>query len=255
MLVYKSCELVGIVTEKELITAHPNRIVADIMSNKYVCVKGSTYIWKALEIFNQNNDLEIMIVKDKSEITGFITRTILKIELGKHIDLLTGFYKSDYIFYNAYKLIEENKSISVIFMDLDNFGFINKKYGHINGDKVLKSVASILKKNISAYNNIYFCRYAGDEFAILTCYSLNENEALADRIISLVRRNIFSEKILVSISIGIAGCKARNLHEKADILSCIDKLINAASLASTKAKNIDRHLFVVKDIGDISTDN
>lgn len=250
-VVYKSNELVGIVTERELIRAHPNRIIADVMSDRYICVKGSTYIWKTLDIFNKNEDLEIILVEEKNVIVGFITKMILKIELGKHIDLLTEFYKSDYIFYNAYRFIQENRNISIIFMDLDNFGFINKKYGHIKGDKILKSVASILKKNIIVFDSICFCRYAGDEFAILTSYSSSENKALAEQLISSIKKSIFPDKILVSVSIGIAEYKAKNLHEETDILNCIDKLINAASLASTRAKNISSHLFIADGIDNI----
>ncbi|MCI1994598.1 diguanylate cyclase [Clostridium luticellarii] len=250
-VVYDSDELAGIITEKELIGAHPNRIIADVMSDKYVCLNGDTYIWELMEIFNTDRELEVVLIKEKNVIVGFITRIVLKIELGKHIDLLTGLYKNDYIFYYAYKFIMESKEVSIIFMDLDNFGFINKKYGHINGDKILKSIACIIKENIGLDEDIYLCRYAGDEFAMLTLKPLNENKILSERLIESIKSGSFPDEIPVSISIGMAEYRADNLHEERDVFELVNKLVNSASLASTKAKSMSSHLFVAESMDDI----
>ncbi|MHC6180595.1 diguanylate cyclase [Clostridium sp. JNZ X4-2] len=242
-VVYEFNELVGVVTEKELITAHPNRIIADVMSDKYAYANENTYLWEVMDIFNLNKDLEVVLVKEKNIVVGFVTKTVLKIELGRHVDLLTGLYKNDYIFYNAYKFIKKGKQVSIIFIDLDNFGFINKKYGHVNGDKILKLVASILKENITS-DDICLCRYAGDEFAILTSYCLNESEVFAKKLIKLIRKYNFPDEILVSVSIGMTEYKVDDFNDENDIFDSINKLVNNASLASTKAKSTSSHLFV-----------
>ncbi|WP_412523873.1 diguanylate cyclase [Clostridium sp. JS66] len=230
---YDDEKLVGVVTQKELVAAHPNRIIADAMTDKYRCIDCSTPTWKVKEIFDSNKDLCIIFVKENNDLKGFLTRTILNIELAKHIDLLTGLYKSDYIFYNTYKLINNGNELSLIFIDLNNFGTIDKKYGHINGDLVLKNVAKILRENVT--KDSYLCRYAGDEFAILTPFCIDKCKLFAEKLINAINSYKFPNNIPVSASIGITGYKNHN-SKTGDTLSIINKLINIASLASTKAK-------------------
>ena len=56
-------------------------------------------------------------------------------------------------------------SISVLYMDIDNFKHINDHFGHHIGDRLLRSVAKTIKKNIRAIDVI--ARFGGDEFGIL----------------------------------------------------------------------------------------
>ncbi len=242
---YDNKSLAGVITKKELVGAHPNRIIADIMSGKYICVDCCTYIWEIRGIFDLDKDINIILVEDENGIIGYITRTILNIELGKHIDLLTGLYKSDYMFYNAYKLIKSGKHISIMFIDMDNFGYIDKEYGHINGDIILKIVADILKKNVGS--DSYLCRYAGDEFAIVNSYSIGDNRILAEKIISSINSHSFPNDIPVSASIGITGFGTHNKKIES-ITNLINKLVNSASLSSTRAKQGVNSSIIIEDI-------
>lgn len=58
-----------------------------------------------------------------------------------------------------------NRPLSLIMADLDNFKQVNDKYGHLMGDYVLSQVASILKACVRGSD--YIIRYGGDEFLIL----------------------------------------------------------------------------------------
>ncbi|WP_242954399.1 diguanylate cyclase [Clostridium oryzae] len=243
--VYEEDRLTGVITKNELIGAHPNRIVADIMSNKYICADHDIPVWKIEEIFNLNEDVDVILIEKEHEVVGYITRTILNIELGKHIDLLTGLYKSDYMFYNTYNFIKHRKHATIIFIDLNNFGYINKKYGHIAGDTILKSVADILKNNLK--QNSYLCRYAGDEFAIVASYCIEDSKILAENIIKAIKSYPFLNDIPVSVSIGITGCKIQN-NKLRSISTLINKLVNVASLASTRAKKDISNLVIVEDV-------
>lgn len=243
--VYDNDKIVGVITEKELVVAHPNRIAADVMSDKYICVDFSTSVWETKKIFELNKDVEVIFVQDENEIIGYLTRMILSIELGKSVDLLTGLYKSDYIFYNAYNLFKSEDNISIIFIDLDNFGYIDKKYGHIIGDSVLKKVADILKKSIN--KDSYLCRYAGDEFAVVTPYSIDDSKRLAQNIIKAINSYIFPDNIQVSASIGITGCSTHN-KEVDNILELIINMVNIASLSSTRAKQKGYNSISIKNI-------
>lgn len=233
-IVYENKDLMGIVTKKELVRAHPNRILADIMSDRYICINCHIHIWNIKEVFDSNKDINIILLENDNDITGYISRTSLNVEFSKHIDLLTGLYKSDYMFYNAHKFIENKQNTTIIFLDLDNFGLIDKKYGHINGDIILKNVGTILKKNIPT--DCCLCRYAGDEFAILTPYCINKSKLISQDILNIIDSYEFPNNIRVSASIGIASCDIHNCSKVTDSLDIINKLVNTASLLSTKAK-------------------
>ncbi|WIF95414.1 GGDEF domain-containing protein [Caminicella sporogenes] len=242
-LVAENNEIVGIITKKQLIAAHPNRIAADVMLNNFVCVSIDTSIWKVKEIFNKN-DIDISLVKNGENIEGFITEEILNVELGKHIDLLTGLYKSDYIFYKAIELVENNREMSLIFIDVNKFGYINKEYGHVCGDMILKDIADLLKEFTAP--DLHVCRFGGDEFIVLTPYYIDKSEIKAREILKAVNEYEFVNRIPVTISAGIAG-KTDFMNKDTDINSVILKLVNTASLASTKAKKDKKGLFVVCD--------
>ena len=55
--------------------------------------------------------------------------------------------------------------LSVAYLDLDNFKFVNDTYGHRYGDDLLRTTAHILRENTRGYDLIF--RLGGDEFAIL----------------------------------------------------------------------------------------
>jgi len=57
------------------------------------------------------------------------------------------------------------KGGTLVLMDLDGFKLINDKYGHIEGDKLLKKFAGIISSNIRTGD--YFIRLGGDEFCIV----------------------------------------------------------------------------------------
>jgi len=242
---YDEKGLAGIITKKELVGAHPNRIIADIMSDKYICVDCCMHIWEIREMFDLNKNINVILVENEDSIIGYISRTILNIELGKHIDSLTGLYKSDYMFYNAYNLIRSGKHVTIIFIDLDNFGYIDKKYGHINGDEILKKIADLLNENIDS--DSYLCRYAGDEFAIVTLNSIEDSRILAEKITNSINSFHFPNDIPVSASIGITGLGAQDKNIE-NISGLIDKLVNIASLSSTRAKQSSNNSIIIEAV-------
>ncbi|MBN2190296.1 MAG: diguanylate cyclase [Candidatus Aureabacteria bacterium] len=58
-----------------------------------------------------------------------------------------------------------NRELAVIMLDVDNLKQINDTYGHLLGNKVLKTFADILKKNIRRFDLI--ARFGGDEFLVV----------------------------------------------------------------------------------------
>lgn len=241
--VYNNERLVGVLTLRELVIANPNSIVENVMTDRYTCIDCKSYIWKVKEIYDSIGGIDAIFVEDKNDIVGYVSKTSINIELGKHIDLLTGLYKNDYLFYNAYKLIKNRKPMSIIFIDINEFGYINKKYGHIYGDIILENIADILRKNSTS--DTFSCRYAGDEFAILTSYSIDKCKLLAEKLIADTKEYKFPRNIPVSVSIGITDYDLKNISNE-NTMDIIKNLMNTASIGSTKAKESNKNLVIIK---------
>ncbi|MCV5917288.1 GGDEF domain-containing protein, partial [Escherichia coli] len=67
---------------------------------------------------------------------------------------------------------DECSVTALVFLDIDNFKYINDTYGHDVGDQVLKAFATRLKKSIrnsdrkTDKHDYSIARFAGDEFVL-----------------------------------------------------------------------------------------
>lgn len=232
-------EIIGVITKDDLLKAHPNRIAIDVMSGGFEYINVNESIWNAKELLEEKADT--LLVTDSGRIVGVVTKKEIDIEISKHIDLLTGLYKKDYIMYNSLKLLEQGNEIIIAFFDVNGFGYMNKKYGHVIGDGILKDIGKILNDN--AQEGTYICRYAGDEFALVTKESLENCKGIAQNMVNMVKHHEFYGHMNVGISVGIAGGRRSKPRNK-NLYDTVAGLINLASLASTKAKNEKNNLFV-----------
>jgi diguanylate cyclase (GGDEF)-like protein len=99
------------------------------------------------------------------------------------------------------------ESLALISMDIDDFKKINDQYGHAIGDRLLASVARVIRKELRQMDLL--SRYAGDEFvAIMPMASQAMAEGIAERIRTAVSAHSFSVRtgktVSVNISTGIA---------------------------------------------------
>jgi diguanylate cyclase (GGDEF)-like protein len=86
-------------------------------------------------------------------------------------------------------------------VDLDHFKSYNDRYGHLEGDKVLKNVGEIVKHSIR-HNVDSGYRYGGDEFAVLLIgASMDRAMTIAERIRSSIENTEFQN---ITVSIGLS---------------------------------------------------
>lgn len=139
-------------------------------------------------------------------------------------DFLTELPNREMCRHHLHSQIIQNNTVSVIFLDLDRFKFVNDSYGHDAGDRLLKhstkAIASILR------GNDFFGRMGGDEFMIISPVdNVNESLEIAKRIMDTLNRSYKDEsgfEFYITASMGIAlypnhGSTSQNIIKNAEI--------------------------------------
>ncbi len=124
--------------------------------------------------------------------------------------------------------------VSVLFIDLDRFKYVNDSLGHLVGDKLLIGISERLSECMRPTDIV--ARLGGDEFTILVQgrYDINEVTNIADRIQRKFRMpfDLSGNEVYSSASIGI-------LHASDEHLSSED-MMRDADTAMYQAKRAGR---------------
>lgn len=137
-------------------------------------------------------------------------------------------------------VIETEKSISCLMLDIDYFKKINDTFGHINGDKVLQNLADILRTTLSEEDIVG--RIGGEEFVVIL-RGVEKDEAflVAERIRKEVENSrvfiIEDKTINYTVSIGIA--------DNSDYEVIQEKLLHKADIALYQAKESSRNCTII----------
>jgi diguanylate cyclase (GGDEF)-like protein len=234
--------LVGIITSRDVRCSHFNRLVADAMSKKVVVVSTDCSLWEAKELLGRHGIERLVVVRGGRPV-GIVTKSQLYAELGKHIDALTGLDRAEFLQRKAAEFLQDGKEIAIIFLDLDNFGAIDKERGHVLGDKILQQVAQVLRSVVEdGFDHLY--RYAGDEFAVVTTRPFEDAKKLALRMVTALAEESWPHGLKVTGSAGLAGGRRSDPRSEETKAYTVSDLINMASLASTKAKKENKPIVV-----------
>jgi diguanylate cyclase (GGDEF)-like protein len=127
-----------------------------------------------------------------------------------------------------------DKSVGLLFIDIDHFKKINDAHGHNAGDKVLAGVAHALTATLRAEDVL--ARYGGEEFAVI-CREIDADgsRALGERLRAAIAEKRFEPTgtpVPVTVSVGAATCRG---------VTEAQALIAAADAAMYEAKRSGRN--------------
>ncbi|KQT85885.1 bifunctional diguanylate cyclase/phosphodiesterase [Aurantimonas sp. Leaf443] len=100
---------------------------------------------------------------------------------------------------------------ALLFIDVDNFKFVNDRYGHEAGDELLAALAARIEDAVRRVGgpDAIVARLSGDEFAVMlrTPEGIDKEQEIADAILSHFERgfDVSGERFPVAVSIGIAS--------------------------------------------------
>jgi diguanylate cyclase (GGDEF)-like protein len=234
--VLASGKLVGMVLYSSLLGVDPRQRVRDVMTVGVPTVTPDMSAREAAQVLAESGVGRVSVVEG-DRLVGVITSNDLLPELGRSFDPLTGLPWADSLRQWAIAQLQEGHEITVLFIDLDQFGQFNKVYGHIVGDEVLRSVSAILRE-LTTPDTDHVCRYGGDEFCIGTLRRYQDASELARRVeagVAGIRLEAIGSQ-QVTCSVGQRGGRRTREREDVHFAATVDNLINLASRDCTDHK-------------------
>lgn len=165
------------------------------------------------------------------------------------IDDLTSIYNRRHLMQQAQIEFDRAKhntsAFALIMMDVDFFKRVNDSYGHLIGDRLLRSLCQECQKHLQ--DTYVFGRFGGEEFVVLLPgVLLNDAQLIAENLrlqLQLYRMQTSKGVVGVTVSFGVAEFTASSasLRDAERQTFTIDKLIDHADQALYAAKNAGRN--------------
>ncbi len=171
------------------------------------------------DIADRNFYDEVYRMATTDGLTGLLNKMTITRLLGEELD----------------KAQRYHRRVSVLLVDLDNFKGLNDTLGHLMGDRVLRLVSEVLRRNLRRQDRAG--RFGGEEFiVVLPETGPRGATALAERIRQAVERSVSPALHLVSpvtASFGVACYPARGGDPKL--------LLDGADAALYRAKGMGKN--------------
>lgn len=184
---------------------------------------------------------QISVLIEKSRLYQQLYELNQKLILAQHElqhqathDALTGIYNRraiiEHLEAQLARAKRHNQILAVILLDVDHFKEFNSAYGHLAGDKVLKTVAATMNDCLREYD--YIGRYGGEEFlVVLDNVSYEIAAKTAERLRSAVSADTIAfekRQLAVTISAGVAVAENCSNTDPDKIISVADQMLYKA---------------------------
>ncbi|MBS1170942.1 MAG: hypothetical protein H6R01_1860 [Burkholderiaceae bacterium] len=199
-----------------------------------------------------NSSVATDFIEEQASIIAICLENVINNERLKHIGLtdpLTGVYNRRFIETRLQEEIRraqrQSYALSCMYLDIDHFKQINDRFGHQDGDDVLREVATRIKAELRLSDSLG--RFGGEEFVVLLVDASSAGARnVAERIRSGIANRIFKldsgRTCQVTASIGVATLTTDNASQPATNIA--QQLIGQADRALYQAKNSGRNRVV-----------
>ena len=204
------------------------------MEKRYIR-KDRQIVWAQLtsSVVRDSDGAPLYLVAQIEDISGR-RRSQEQIHLMAYYDALTGLPNRrlllDRLNHALAQARRYQRSMALLFLDLDNFKHVNDTMGHDIGDELLKVVAGRLQACVRVVDTV--CRQGGDEFIIvLTEIAHPQGVAVvANKIIEVISEPIsLQEKELrITTSIGIAVYSVAGTDDEKELMKKADRAMYQA---------------------------
>lgn len=205
-------------TEVAAIGEQFNNMMFSLQREKAKIAHLNNELFHALDSLERKNS-EIMQLTITDTLTGLFNKSQLNERLKTELELAKRY----------------NRLLSLLVMDIDNFKGYNDRFGHQEGDLLLKKIGEIIKGSTRSTDVAF--RFGGDEFVVI----MPETEqtiaiVIAERIRKAIKDYVFfpvdgsrkSVPVNVTMSIGIASFSQTS--------DTVEKIISKADHAMYQAK-------------------
>lgn len=154
---------------------------------------------------------------DTDPLTGCGNRRVLETRLREELDRARRY----------------DQVVTVVLLDVDDFKRINDTYGHQMGDRVLKQLAALLRRELRTMD--FLARYGGEEFLVVLPETGSTGARLfTDRILRRVAQHNFADAIApvwVTVSAGLATFPDDRAADDETLLKLADENLYKAKRA------------------------
>ena len=198
------------------------------------------------DVTDQWNEEQARIAKLQHALELAYTDLLTKV-LNKH-----GFISKAEQYLSQLKALKHSQidsSAALLFLDLDNFKLVNDNYGHPVGDKVLQTIACILRQSVKPDD--FIGRYGGDEFVILVkqVRNLKVLSKLVNQILTAVAALDYHSADAVKLSCSLGAALAP--QDGTDLT----QLIYIADQRLYDAKHRGKNTAILEDLPEQETAN
>ena len=154
-------------------------------------------------------------------LTGLANRTFLKTELNTLIKINK----------------RENKRLALIFIDLDNFKFVNDTFGHEAGDSLLVEISERLKSQLRESDVV--ARIGGDEFVVVLNNIKNKEDI--KKILTSIKNKLSKPVIIEDNDIEVTFSAGIAIYPDDSIDN--DEILQLADIAMYESKKEGKNRF------------
>jgi two-component system cell cycle response regulator len=190
---------------------------SDLGFAEQVIEAATTALEKAYDVKEEQGGAALRQLADSDPLTGIPNRRVFDTRIQDEIDRA-----------NRYDQV-----VTVVLIDIDDFKRINDTFGHQVGDKVLKQLAVLLKRELRTMD--FLARIGGEEFVIILPETGGTGARLfADRILRRIGQHNFgdaSAEVWVTASAGLATFPDERIEDPESLLKLADENLYRAKHA------------------------